>query len=412
MVLSFGLAAMRVLLLTIVLLVAHFGAGARSDLDRRIAPIVRPHTFSLAGWEFETLTRGVWPSLFRRAGRGDVDTVLVYFADAGEVGALQSRLDAGRTGPPADTARTQAELDRLRGQREALAGKVQAVIEKQVTDVLRGQGIYSPFPVRLSFPPVNFTLARPPHLLVVSRRDRIESISRTMLRPDISLSDVADIESRVDGLDVSSLVTGIGGLGATYPTFVADDMDLRATIETAVHEWLHQYLAFRPLGFRYVLELTGIAAGRDITALNETLADIAGREIGNLVYEKYYGPSPPGDSDQPVSPFDFNLEMRGIRQQVDSYLSQGMVDQAERYMTERRDYLAGQGYYIRKLNQAYFAFYGSYTDSPASVDPIGADMTQLRSQSGSLKRFLDLASAITGRQALKEAVAGGAGGTR
>ena len=76
----------------------------------------------------------------------------------------------------------------------------------------------------------------------------------------------------------------IGGLGATYPAFVADNADLRWTIETAAHEWVHQYLAFKPLGFRYVLDLLGITTNYDIDTINETVADLVGQEIGTEVY--------------------------------------------------------------------------------------------------------------------------------
>ena len=40
-------------------------------------------------------------------------------------------------------------------------------------------------------------------------------------------------------------------------------------------------------------------------------------------------------------------------------------------MEEKRQFLAANGYYIRKLNQAYFAFHGSYADTAGSIDPIG-----------------------------------------
>jgi len=69
-------------------------------------------------------------------------------------------------------------------------------------------------------------------------------------------------------------------------------------------------------------------------------------------------------------------------------------------MEEKRQYLASMGYYIRKLNQAYFAFHGTYGDSPASISPIGAELKQLREQSASLKAFLDTAAAMTSRQDL------------
>jgi hypothetical protein len=93
-------------------------------------------------------------------------------------------------------------------------------------------------------------------------------------------------------------------------------------------------------------------------------------------------------------------------------LAEGQIESAEQFMNERRDYLAANGYYIRKLNQAYFAFHGAYADSPTSVDPIGTEMKELRRGSASLRGFLDLISAMTSRQALGEAAlrSAGAGG--
>ncbi len=244
---------------------------------------------------------------------------------------------------------------------------------------------------------MNFKLTEPPKLLVISPRDRIENTGETMLQPDIILADIEDIENQVDRLGVSSLVTDIGGLGATYPTFVANDMSLRSTINAAAEEWLHQYLAFTPLGFRYVLDSVGLVPDYDVACMNETLAGIVSKEIGGLVYDRYYRDLLTGDTipeEEPEKPdvdsgpvFDFNAEMREIRQQVDLYLSQGRIEEAESFMKEKRDYLADQGYYIRKLNQAYFAFHGTYTDSPTSIDPIGVDMKKMRSVQSFLKRI-------------------------
>ena len=62
--------------------------------------------------------------------------------------------------------------------------------------------------------------------------------------------------------------------------------------------------------------------------------------------------------------------------------------------------LASKGYYIRKLNQAYFAFYGTYADSPAFLNPIGADLASLRSKSASLKDFLSTVDVMTSPQDL------------
>jgi hypothetical protein len=75
-------------------------------------------------------------------------------------------------------------------------------------------------------------------------------------------------------------------------------------------------------------------------------------------------------------------------------LTRGDVEEAEEYMEERRRFLVSQGYYIRKLNQAYFAFYGAYATSPTSVDPIGGALQRLRRESASLKQFVDLVAGM------------------
>ena len=67
---------------------------------------------------------------------------------------------------------------------------------------------------------------------------------------------------------------------------------------------------------------------------------------------------------------------------ADEMLAQGDVEGAEEYMEERRRFLVSLGYYIRKLNQAYFAFHGSYSTSPTSVDPIGEALQRLRQAFG------------------------------
>ena len=134
--------------------------------------------------------------------------------------------------------------------------------------------------------------------------------------------------------------------------------------------------------------------------MNETLAGMVSQEIASMVFQKYYS----GYEHQQKQPteveFDFNREMREIRRAVDDYLARGEVEPAEDFMEERRQYLASMGYYIRKLNQAYFAFHGAYADSPTSIDPIGLEFKQLRSRSASLKDFLNTAAAMSSRQDL------------
>jgi hypothetical protein len=215
------------------------------------------------------------------------------------------------------------------------------------------------------------------------------------------------IESKVEALGYSALVVPLGGI-ATYPSYVTNGGDLKFTIITIVHEWLHQYLAFTPLGFRYVLDRAGIRPNYDIATINETVVSIIAGEIGSEVYAEY-NPGAAAENNTappPATGFDFNKVMRETRLAVDRYLAAGEIDRAEQYMEQQRQYLADNGYYIRKLNQAYFAFYGTYADSPTSVSPIGADLKTLRAASPSLKDFLDTVSQMTSVDELKQAVSG------
>jgi hypothetical protein len=80
---------------------------------------------------------------------------------------------------------------------------------------------------------------------------------------------------------------------------------------------------------------------------------------------------------------------------VEALLARGDVPRAERLMEEERERLAKEGFYFRKINQAFFAFYGLYAESPASISPIGDKLKALRRRAGSLRSFLELVSGIT-----------------
>src|SRR5262249_27300260 len=111
---------------------------------------------------------------------------------------------------------------------------------------------------------------------------------------------------------------------------------------------------------------------------------------------------PPHDPDSPPA-FDFNTELNTTRVTVDFYLYFGLVDLAERYMEIERGIFAAHGYVIRKLNQAYFAFYGGY-QSPgagaAGADPIGPAILAIRQGSPSLKAWIETMRVITSREQL------------
>ena len=152
-----------------------------------------------------------------------------------------------------------------------------------------------------------------------------------------------------------------------------------------------------------MLDLTGASRNYEIATMNETLASMVSKEIGSIVCGKYY-PEYGNSVNQTESEFDFNREMREIRKTVDTYLVQGEIEPAEEFMEQKRQYLASMGHYIRKLNQAYFAFYGTYADSPTSISPIGLELKELRSQSASLKDFLNKVAVMTSRQDLRDSI--------
>jgi hypothetical protein len=136
--------------------------------------------------------------------------------------------------------------------------------------------------------------------------------------------------------------------------------------------------------------------------INETVASIVGDEVGDLVIARFYpelAPPPVEKGAEQPQPepaeSEFDREMKQIRLTVDQMLARGDVAGAEEYMEERRRFLVSQGYYIRKLNQAYFAFYGSYATSPISVDPVGEALQRLRRERASLKEFVDNVAAMT-----------------
>jgi hypothetical protein len=399
---------LKLVVLTLLSLFLLGGSCAPApDFDSSLKSIVKPYQFSIARWELKAIPDELNSSTFGKGERVEdkVDIVIEYFSLVEPIKSLEAEIAAINAGyKTGDAASLEADLARLQQQKAALNNEVERIIAQQIREVLAEQGIYHPLDncikLRIGFPPLIFRLEPPPHLLVVSPRDRIESMREIHLQQDLSLEAMESIEEQVDELGVSSLVVGLGGL-STYPAFVMDDASLQFTINAAAEEWLHSYLVFKPLGFLYLLDVTGISRNYEIATMNETAVGIVSKEIGNIVVQKYYpgyenSPQPPAEEPE----FDFNREMREIRQAVDTYLAQGKITQAEEFMEQKRQYLASMGYYIRKLNQAYFAFHGTYADSPTSISPIGAELKQLREQSTSLKNFLDTVAIMTSRQDL------------
>ncbi len=296
------------------------------------------------------------------------------------------------SGVPFDSGLSlEQKIERIKERRRSLAAEVEETIEAEVTEVLASVGLTHAWGV---FPPVDAVFSTSPHVLVLSPRDRIDPQRTVLLNPGLSNQRKEEIEAAILAQeDLAALVENTGGV-AVYPSVVTDVFGLRQAVVTTSHEWLHHWFFFRPLGRNFW-------SGQEMTVLNETAATIAGEEIGERVFTALTGPGiepsgssppPPRDDRKPGGPgsggFDFDAEMRETRVRVDELLAQGMVEEAEAYMEDRRQLFVANGHLIRKINQAYFAFHGTYATSPASVSPIGDQMRRLRAQSKSLEEFL------------------------
>lgn len=276
-----------------------------------------------------------------------------------------------------ETARFQTLLDESEARADALSRGAEETVESYISRVLVDEGIGVFGDVLL--PPVDVRLTQPPKLLIVSPRDKIDRKHEILVQQEVTLAEREDIEERILlADDMSALVEDIGGL-ATYPASVANGNAMRWTMQAAAHEWLHHYFFFQPLG-RHMFD------NGDMIQLNETIANVLGKEIGERVYAAMERDLLVPQQAQPIAasngaerpPFDFAAEMRQTRNEVDAMLADGRIEDAEAYMEERRHLFVANGYPIRKLNQAYFAFYGTYADLPAAVSPIGDQVMRFR----------------------------------
>lgn len=328
--------------------------------------------FDLVRWQLDTMPNR-WAALAGsplRDAEGDPDDVLrAYFG-----------LPAGHRG------------------RSDLENEVERVIEGRIDAVLQELGLSARLRLPGSvFPPVDIELAISPRVLVTSPRTVIERRSVDLLRPDIDLPRAVEIEEETEDADgeVSALVVPSGGV-ATYPAIVTDGGTYAGTLATAAHEWVHHYLAFYPLGFNYY-------ASGDLRTINETVADIVGDEIAAMVLERWGDPTRPGPAPTPPPPppggasVDRDAVLRDLRLEVDALLAEGRVEEAERRMEEVRAELEEAGHYIRRINQAYFAWYGTYAARPDATDPLGGYLRDVRERSDSLAVFVERIRGWTSR---------------
>ncbi len=307
----------------------------------------------------------------------------------------------------------QDQLTELRSKRSLLGPTAEEIFQKQVSEILDEFGLgVAGQPI----PPVLFHTTPLPYALIISPRNVIRQDDNISLDPNLTLDQMVALEKQVEtALNVSALVSPIGGIGI-YPTMVMSTTNLPWLGEVVSHEWTHNYLFLRPLGLNYFIS-------GQLRTMNETTANIVGKEVSQELIRRFYpeylpkpqptpSPTPPGQKTPVPTPepqgFQFNKEMRITRVTVDQMLKDGKIEEAEAYMEARRQVFWDNGYLIRRLNQAYFAFNGAYADSPgggaAGTDPVGPAVVELRSRSKSLADFLQKISQMTTFEQLQAAL--------
>lgn len=377
-----------------------FSNYPQGDELQRIRAFSRPLEFDYVGWTLNALG-----TKLGQVALGAADTltpeeqsqlVLEYLELIDRIDQADRRLneiyaDPEITNPESASRLLRQQLSDLEAQRELLGPVAESILQGQVSQIVAELGLtVGGQPV----PPVLFHSTPLPTALIVSPRDEIKQLHNISLEPNIHVDQRTKMEDSIDqAFDVSSLIVDVGGIGV-YPTMITETSNLNFLTEVIAHEWVHNFLSLRPLGLNYF-------TNPELRTMNETAAALAGKEIGLAVMERFYPelvppppppetPSDPGDPPPPPT-FDYRDEMRQTRVTADRLLAEGRIEEAEQYMESRRQEFWEHGYRIRKLNQAYFAFYGAYADAPggaAGEDPVGEAVRALYASSPSLESFL------------------------
>lgn len=383
-----------------------------------VGVIARDQQFDYVSWEINALAAKVGQTLLGvhpfMSEEGRVEYVRAYMRDLSEALTLEAHVNTIYTDPhvgdpAAESAELRARRDALRVDLAGRQTLAEAILEGQVAAVLVEQG----FGVGGQLlPPIAMRFSQVPNLLVVSPRDAIRFDVSINLNP-MPVDEIAALEAEIDAaLDVSSLIERIGGI-ALYPAMILETTSIPFALETFAHEWLHHYLYAFPLGLDY--DFAGEAR-----IINETTANLFGEEVGLIVLERYYPDlvlphvvtvanrqaKPEAASIPAQQPFDYGAALHETRVTVDQLLAEGRVEEAEAYMEARRRLFVENGYGIRKLNQAFFAFYGGYQSGAPGAggsDPIGPAIQVIRDASPSIHDWIVTMRGITTREELLEA---------
>ena len=356
------------------------------------------YEFNVIEWELKNITHKWWSKLTNDSPQDLHNRVPKEFSELfclqKEMRSLYETLNyqAAKQLPNQEVLSTiSSNLHEMQLSHQNLSVFVEPFLEDLVENTVKAHHISHKIGP-LNFPPVDISFSPLPKLLVTSPRSKIVRQENILLVSEITIPEIVALENEIAAnTDLSVAVVNIGGI-ATYPAIISALSTMPHTLDLISHEWLHHYLAFSPLG-QHMLQ------SYEMLEINETLANIFGEEISMYILNSFKEPplSPTCQTNIPSTSnsFDFSQEMAHIRRHVDNLLAQGLIDQAEIFMEEKRLYLLTQGYPIRKLNQAYFAFHGTYADQPAAINDTFERLVKLRKIYPTLRDFIRSVSQIS-----------------
>jgi len=386
-------------LLAIILVVPVRGTTVDPSLElEQIRKYSRAYEFDYVSWIVSAANRkiqqgqmGVQRWIPPEQGR---EMVLEYLDLRNQVAHLENQLQMILSDPTLENREQAAvsvrdELKIKRNEKFQLAPFVEQIVQTQMNVALNSLGLS--FGGKL-IPPVLYQAESNSYALIVSPRDEIRQAANLMLIPDLTLDQITQLENKIEeNLNLSALVVGIGGVGL-YPSMIIESGSLNWLLHVVGHEWTHNFLTLRPLGANYF-------SSPELTTINETIADLSGDAVRDQVFMLYYPEYLPDLSgisapEEPTGPdrvsfqarkesllesqaFDFREQMHITRLVTDRLLAEGRIEEAENYLENRREYFWENGIQIRRLNQAYFAFHGSYAAAPGgAAGSEGADLGQ------------------------------------
>lgn len=373
--------------------------------------LAKSELYSILGWELENFS-DKWIYKLSTLGSSDsvpkelyYSTLTEYISLTNRLSYLESELENQKADNKTesiynDTASTLIQdIESTRLSIVSVRDKVEEFLESEISAEIQNHDIGYTGPMGLHLPPVDFRLTYSPKVLVISPRNRIDMIESILIRNDITQKGISSIENAVKRTGkLSPYIANTGGL-ATYPSTISHKTSIKNIINIAAHEWLHHYLFFKPLGQSYWSTNT-------MRSINETTANIFAKEISDAIYSTLTNSGLDDinheHQDRQVNKinnlFDFRMEMRETRLAVEKMLSNDNIEAAEEYMENRRQYFIANGYHLRVLNQAYFAFHGTYADSASSISPIYEQLITIRSASNSLNEFITQVSSISNHE--------------